>query len=140
MVPVLNEQLTICSSELLLLDSDIRVLDTGPEESPAGQSGGSIKRRSLVNAGEVTVPDNSLAGKESVLVFIKDHLASKVVVGRELNHGATRDLGEFLVVMIIIILGKGRVDLLVELKELSILGVKGTAGGSLKSTGTSSSG
>ena len=61
-VPMLNEHLAVLLSQLLLLHSDIRVLDSSPEEPPARQSSSSIERRALVDRSEVSIPNDPLAG------------------------------------------------------------------------------
>lgn len=62
MVPMLNEHFSILLSQLLLLHSDIRVLDSSPEESPTRKSSSSVEGRALGDGGKVSIPNDSFAG------------------------------------------------------------------------------
>lgn len=134
MIPVLDVHLAVLSSELLLFDSNIRVLDTSPEESPSGKNLSTTSSRSIVNTVEVTVPDDSLAGQELVLVLIKDPFATKVSMGGELySLLLCTYLSKFVAVIIVgIILGHSNVHLLVKVVEFLVMGGVSTASSGLK--------
>jgi hypothetical protein len=93
-IPMLKDELVSDLADLLFLDSDITVFHTSPEESPAGDSLRSVKGRALVDTGQITVPDVSLAVKNSKLVRVKNIVVSKVGSIGESNGSLGRYLSQ----------------------------------------------
>jgi hypothetical protein len=141
-IPMLDVHLTVLSSELLLLDSDVRVLDTSPEESPSGKNLSTISGRPVVNTVEVTVPDDSLAGQELVLVLIEDPFSSEVGVGGELySLLVSTYLSKFVGVFTFAdILGQSGFHLVVKSLEFGVVGGVSTAGSGLNGRSSGASG
>jgi hypothetical protein len=141
-IPMLDVHLTVLSSELLLLDSDVRVLDTSPEESPSGKNLSTISGRPVVNTVEVTVPDDSLAGQELVLVLIEDPFSSEVGVGGELySLLVSTYLSKFVGVFTFAdILGQSSFHLVVKSLEFGVVGGVSTAGSGLNGRSSGASG
>jgi len=67
-VPVLKDELVAHLADLFLLNGDVTVLNTSPEESPSRDGLSSVEGRALVDVGQVTVPDVSLAVEDSELI------------------------------------------------------------------------